>query len=122
MFAGSAGGSSLGANHPVHSGPCSGSLATTTCHLVHGSRRQSEPPPKADGGLLLDTVGAVLEGGQLRPPPANLVAGTFYGAPTELSITVAEIDEPQQARSRAAGLVRDLIGGAVPTGNSTPSA
>ncbi|MFF1267925.1 hypothetical protein ACFVZE_19030 [Streptomyces anulatus] len=67
--------------------------------------------------MLLDIVNAVLEAGQFRPHPAILVAGAFYGALTELSITITAIDEPQQTRSQAAELVRDLIGGVV-TGNS----
>ncbi|MFA3873081.1 TetR/AcrR family transcriptional regulator [Streptomyces sp. MMCC 100] len=73
------------------------------------------------GGLLLDVVNAVLEAGRFRPYPANLVAGAFYGALTELSIRIAEIDEPEQARSQAAELVRDLISG-VMNRNSAPSA
>ncbi|MCK7626081.1 TetR/AcrR family transcriptional regulator [Streptomyces sp. RS10V-4] len=73
------------------------------------------------GGLVLDVVNAALDAGRLRPHPANLVARAFYGALTELSITIAETDEPEQARAQAAGLVRDLIGGVV-TDAGPPSA
>ncbi|WP_037862908.1 TetR/AcrR family transcriptional regulator [Streptomyces sp. NRRL S-340] len=68
------------------------------------------------GGLVLDIVNAALEAGRLRPHPATLVARAFYGALTELSITITETDEPEQARTQAAALVRDLIGGVVTDG------
>ncbi|MCT7350672.1 TetR/AcrR family transcriptional regulator [Streptomyces sp. 15-116A] len=68
------------------------------------------------GGLVLDIVDAALAAGRLRPHPANLVARAFYGALTELSITITETDEPEQARTQAAALVRDLIGGVVTDG------
>ncbi|MGW6536091.1 TetR/AcrR family transcriptional regulator [Streptomyces sp. NPDC055051] len=73
------------------------------------------------GGLVLDVVNAALDAGRLRPHPANFVARAFYGALTELSLTVAETDEPEQARVQAAALVRDLIGGVV-TDGGTPTA
>ncbi|MER5783795.1 TetR/AcrR family transcriptional regulator [Streptomyces mobaraensis] len=73
------------------------------------------------GGLALDIVNAALDAGRLRPHPAGLVARAFYGALTELSITIAETDEPEQARAQATALVRDLIGGVV-TDGGPPSA
>ncbi|MBL1086478.1 TetR/AcrR family transcriptional regulator [Streptomyces actinomycinicus] len=73
------------------------------------------------GGLVLDVVNAALDAGRLRPHPADLVARAFYGALTELSITITETDEPEQARTQAAALVRDLIGGVV-TDSVPPSA
>ncbi|GAA5074547.1 TetR/AcrR family transcriptional regulator [Streptomyces similanensis] len=73
------------------------------------------------GGLVLDVVNAALDAGRLRPHPAALVARAFYGALTELSITIAEADEPEQTRTQAAELVRDLIAGVVTDGGPPPA-
>ncbi|MEU2235055.1 TetR/AcrR family transcriptional regulator [Streptomyces vietnamensis] len=73
------------------------------------------------GGLVLDIVNAALDAGRLRPHPATLVARAFYGALTELSITITEADEPEQTRAQAAELVRDLIGGVVTDGGPPPA-
>ncbi|MDT7845617.1 hypothetical protein [Streptomyces justiciae] len=73
------------------------------------------------GGLVLDIVIAALDVGRLRPHPAVLVARAFYGALTELSITITEADEPEQTRAQAAELVRDLIGGVVTDGGPPPA-
>ncbi|QQC87249.1 TetR/AcrR family transcriptional regulator [Streptomyces alfalfae] len=68
------------------------------------------------GGIVLDIVNAALDAGRMRPHPAALVARAFYGALTELSITITEADEPEKARAQAAELVRDLIAGVVSDG------
>ncbi|MGW6536707.1 TetR/AcrR family transcriptional regulator [Streptomyces sp. NPDC055051] len=73
------------------------------------------------GGLVLDIVNVALDAGHLRPHPAALVARAFYGALTELSITITEADEPEQTRTQAAELVRDLIGGVVTDGGPPPA-
>lgn len=73
------------------------------------------------GGLVLDIVQVALDAGRLRPHPAQLVARAFYGALTELSITITEADEPELARTQAAALVRDLIGGVVTEGGPRPA-
>ncbi|MEU6107312.1 TetR/AcrR family transcriptional regulator [Streptomyces albidoflavus] len=73
------------------------------------------------GGLVLDIVNAALHAGLLRPHPAALVARAFYGALTELSITITEADEPERTRAQAAELVRDLIGGVVTDGGPPPA-
>ncbi|MFI8916495.1 TetR/AcrR family transcriptional regulator [Streptomyces sp. NPDC053513] len=86
-----------------------------------GWQRWRELDHRYLGGLVLEVVNAALDAGRLRPHPAHLVARAFYGALTELSLTVAETDEPEQARSQAAALVRDLIGGVV-TDGGTPLA
>ncbi|MGW4723903.1 TetR/AcrR family transcriptional regulator [Streptomyces sp. NPDC004291] len=73
------------------------------------------------GGLVLDIVNAALDAGRLRSHPAALVARAFYGALTELSITITEADEPERTRAQAAELVRDLIGGVVTDGGPPPA-
>lgn len=73
------------------------------------------------GSLVLDIVNAALDAGRLRPHPADLIARAFYGALTELSVTITETDEPEQSRAQAAALVRDLIGGVVTGGGPPPA-
>ncbi|MFE6856100.1 TetR/AcrR family transcriptional regulator [Streptomyces sp. NPDC057674] len=63
------------------------------------------------GGVLLGIVEAALEAGRMRPHPAALIAGAFYGALVELAFMIAESDDPGQARDQAVSLVADLIGG-----------
>ncbi|MBL1091738.1 MULTISPECIES: TetR/AcrR family transcriptional regulator [Streptomyces] len=63
------------------------------------------------GGLVLDIVQTALDAGRIRPHPAELIARAFYGALTELSLAIAETDNPDQARTQAADLVRDLVDG-----------
>ena len=53
----------------------------------------------------------LLDAGLIRPYPVNLIAGAFYGALTELSLTITETDDPEQARIQATQLVHDLFGG-----------
>ncbi|MFE5483838.1 TetR/AcrR family transcriptional regulator [Streptomyces sp. NPDC056527] len=72
------------------------------------------------GGLLLGIVDAALAAGRVRSYPAELIAGAFYGALTELALTIAESDDPEQARSQAANLVADLVGGLATGGGSAP--
>jgi len=62
-------------------------------------------------GLVVDAVQAMLDAKLIQPHPAELIASAFYGALTELSLTVAEADDPEYARAQAASLVHDLFGG-----------
>ncbi|MGP3954136.1 TetR/AcrR family transcriptional regulator [Streptomyces sp. 7N604] len=89
--------------------------------IALGWQRWRELDQRHLGGLALDIVNTALDAGLVRPHPAELIARAFYGALTELSLTIAETDDPDQARSQAASLVRDLIGGLVINGSS-PSA
>lgn len=63
------------------------------------------------GGLVLDIVHTALDAGRIRPHPADMIARAFYGALTELSLAIAEADDPDRARTQAASLVRDLVDG-----------
>ncbi|MCF2129488.1 TetR/AcrR family transcriptional regulator [Strepomyces sp. STD 3.1] len=72
------------------------------------------------GGVLVGIVEAALAAGRIRPYPAGLIAGAFYGALTELALTIAESDNPEQARDQAASLVADLVGG-LALGGGSPS-
>ncbi|RAV07276.1 TetR/AcrR family transcriptional regulator [Mycolicibacterium sp. GF69] len=63
------------------------------------------------GGLLLGAVRNLLDARMIRPHPAELIAAAFYGALTELPLTVAAADDPAAAREQAASLVHDLVHG-----------
>lgn len=63
------------------------------------------------GGLIFDAVQTLLDAALIQPYPAELIAGAFYGALGELSLTIAEADDPHQVRSQATRLVHDLLGG-----------
>lgn len=79
--------------------------------IALGWRRWRELDQKHLGGLVNDTVQALLDTARIRPHPAGLLAAALYGALTELAMVVAETDDPDQARAQAAELVRDLIDG-----------
>ncbi|MFE5285281.1 TetR/AcrR family transcriptional regulator [Nocardia sp. NPDC056611] len=76
-----------------------------------GWQRWRELDQRHLGSLIVQAVRNLLEAGLIRPHPAELIAGAFYGALTELSLLITESDDPHQARSRAEALVHDLLGG-----------
>lgn len=63
------------------------------------------------GRILLETITDLLARTPMRPYPAELIAGAFYGALNELALTVAESADPHDAQVQARGLLRDLLGG-----------
>jgi len=78
--------------------------------IALGWQRWRELDQRHLGGLVLDAVQTLLDARAIRPYPAELIARAFYGALTELSLTIAETgDSP----SEAARLVHDLLGGLV---------
>ncbi|BDM69724.1 TetR family transcriptional regulator [Streptomyces nigrescens] len=79
--------------------------------IALGWQRWRELDQRHLGGLVLDIVNAALDAGRIRPHPAELIARAFYGTLTELSLAIAEADSPDQARTQAADLVRDLVDG-----------
>ncbi|MFE6068619.1 TetR/AcrR family transcriptional regulator [Streptomyces sp. NPDC056525] len=79
--------------------------------IALGWARWRELDQRHLGGMLLGIVDAALAAGRVRSYPADLIAGAFYGALTELALTISESDDPEQARGQAASLVADLVGG-----------
>lgn len=61
------------------------------------------------GVLVLDAVRDMLATARIKPYPAELIAGAFYGALTELALTVAESDDADEAREQARLLTRDMF-------------
>ncbi|MFV6025838.1 TetR/AcrR family transcriptional regulator [Streptomyces sp. NPDC056264] len=79
--------------------------------IALGWARWRELDQRHLGGMLLGIVDTALAAGRVRTYPAELIAGAFYGALTELALTISESDDPEQARGQAASLVADLVGG-----------
>ncbi|WP_237761642.1 TetR/AcrR family transcriptional regulator [Mycobacterium kyorinense] len=79
--------------------------------IALGWQRWRELDQRHLGGLVLDAVRALLDAKLIQPHPAELTASAFYGALTELSLTIAEADDPENARIQAASLLRALFGG-----------
>ncbi|WP_067714042.1 TetR/AcrR family transcriptional regulator [Nocardia yamanashiensis] len=76
-----------------------------------GWQRWRELDQRHLGGLIVEAVRNLLQARLIRPHPAELVAGAFYGALTELALLITENDDPEQTRARAESLVHDLLGG-----------
>ncbi|MET9025701.1 TetR/AcrR family transcriptional regulator [Nocardia sp. NPDC004168] len=76
-----------------------------------GWQRWRELDQRHLGGLVVEAVQNLLDAALIRPYPAALLASAFYGALTELSLTIAETDDRQRAHEQAASLVHDLLAG-----------
>ncbi|MFF0492129.1 hypothetical protein ACFYTQ_24125 [Nocardia sp. NPDC004068] len=62
-------------------------------------------------GLVVEEARNLLESGALQPHPPELLASAFYGALTEMSLTIAEADDAEAGRAQAAALARALLRG-----------
>lgn len=89
--------------------------------IALGWQRWRELDQRHLGGLVLDIVNTARDAGLIRPHPTDLIARAFYGAFTELSLTISESDDPDHARDQAVSLARDLIGGLM-VNSQSPSA
>ncbi|WP_039796865.1 TetR/AcrR family transcriptional regulator [Nocardia araoensis] len=76
-----------------------------------GWQRWRELDQRHLGGLVVEAVRNLLDAALIRPYPATLLASAFYGALTELSLTIAETHDRQRAHEQAASLVHDLLEG-----------
>ncbi|WP_253815291.1 TetR/AcrR family transcriptional regulator [Nocardia amikacinitolerans] len=76
--------------------------------IALGWQRWRELDRQHLGGLVLDAVRTLLADQLIKPYPAELLASALYGALTELSLTLSEVDD---GRPRATELMRDLIEG-----------
>ncbi|WP_280481845.1 TetR/AcrR family transcriptional regulator [Nocardia cyriacigeorgica] len=81
--------------------------------IALGWRRWREVDQRHLGGLVVEGARNLLESGRIQPHPPELIASAFYGALTEMSLTIAESDDPSDGRARAAELARALLNGLI---------
>ncbi|MEU2255012.1 TetR/AcrR family transcriptional regulator [Nocardia xishanensis] len=79
--------------------------------IALGWRRWRELDQRHLSGLVVDAARNLLDAGIIQAYPPELVAGAFYGALTEMSLTIAETGDSQQSRAQAAALTRDFLSG-----------
>ena len=63
------------------------------------------------GGILLDTVQAMVDAALIKPHPPELITSALYGALTDLALTIAVADDPGAAQAQAGALAHDLLEG-----------
>ncbi|WP_431954912.1 TetR/AcrR family transcriptional regulator [Nocardia lijiangensis] len=76
--------------------------------IALGWQRWRELDRQHLGGLVVDAARTLLADELIKPYPAELLASALYGALTELSLTLTEVEG---GRPQAADLMRDLLGG-----------
>ncbi|MGV9675536.1 TetR/AcrR family transcriptional regulator [Nocardia sp. NPDC003482] len=79
--------------------------------IALGWRRWREVDQRHLSGLVVEEARNLLESGALQPHPPELLASAFYGALTEMSLTIAEADDAEAGRAQAAALARALLRG-----------
>ncbi len=81
--------------------------------IALGWRRWREIDQHHLSGLVVEAAQHLLDAGQIQPYPPELLARAFYGALTEMSLTIAESDDLALSRARAAELARAMLGGLI---------
>ncbi|MFF0457993.1 TetR/AcrR family transcriptional regulator [Nocardia africana] len=81
--------------------------------IALGWRRWREVDQRHLSGLVVEGAQRLLDAGRIQPHPPELLASAFYGALTEMSLTIAESDDLTLGRARAAELARALLGGLI---------
>lgn len=77
--------------------------------IALGWRRWRELDQRYLGTLLTDGLSALLgESGRKR---LGLASAAFYGALTELALSIADADDPEQAREQAVQLIGGMLNG-----------
>ncbi len=77
--------------------------------IALGWRRWRELDQRYLGTLLTDGLSALLgESGRKR---LGLASAAFYGALTELALSIADADDPEQARKQAVQLIGGMLNG-----------
>ncbi|MFB7874076.1 TetR/AcrR family transcriptional regulator [Nocardia sp. NPDC056064] len=79
--------------------------------IALGWRRWREVDQRHLGSLVVEGARRVLESGEVQPHPPELLASAFYGALTEMSLTIAEAEDTATGRTQAAALARALLRG-----------
>jgi AcrR family transcriptional regulator len=81
--------------------------------IALGWRRWREIDQRHLSGLVFEGAQRLLDAGGIQPHPPELLASAFYGALTEMSLTIAESDDLTRSRARAAELARALLSGLI---------
>ncbi|WP_159843888.1 TetR/AcrR family transcriptional regulator [Nocardia sp. CY41] len=79
--------------------------------IALGWRRWREVDQRHLSSLVLEGARDLLDAGLIQPHPPELLASAFYGALTEMSLTIAESDDIEKGRAEAAALARALLSG-----------
>ncbi|MGW4325083.1 TetR/AcrR family transcriptional regulator [Nocardia sp. NPDC004573] len=79
--------------------------------IALGWRRWREVDQRHLSSLVLEAARDLLDAGLIQPHPPALLASAFYGALTEMSLTIAESDDTEKGRAEAAALARALLSG-----------
>ncbi|WP_211328617.1 TetR/AcrR family transcriptional regulator [Thermomonospora umbrina] len=82
--------------------------------IALGWRRWRELDQRHLGGLLTAGTKALVDAGLIQEHPAEMIAAAIYGGLTELSLIMAEADDPATARRDAGRLARNLLTGLAP--------
>ncbi|QKW32891.1 TetR/AcrR family transcriptional regulator [Actinomadura sp. NAK00032] len=77
--------------------------------LALGWRRWRELDQRHLGTLLTDGLSALL--GESGRHQVGLASAAFYGALTELALSIADADDPEQAREQAVQLIGGMLNG-----------
>ncbi|WP_063051332.1 TetR/AcrR family transcriptional regulator [Nocardia arthritidis] len=87
--------------------------------IALGWRRWRELDQRHLSGLVVEAAHNLLDADRIQPHPPELLASAFYGALTEMSLSIAESDDLTHGRARAVELARALLNGLVTpeTGN-----
>lgn len=78
--------------------------------IALGWQRWREIDQRHFNGLLVEVARHLLDAGHIQPFPPELLASAFYGTLTEMSLTIAESDDPTLSRAQAAELARAMLG------------
>jgi len=81
--------------------------------IALGWRRWREIDQRHLSGLVVEGAQRLLDAGGIQAHPPELLASAFYGALTEMSLTIAESDDLTRSRARAAELARALLSGLI---------
>ncbi|GAC68425.1 putative TetR family transcriptional regulator [Gordonia soli NBRC 108243] len=65
------------------------------------------------GDVVVSSVQALIGDGIIAPYPPELLVSVYYGALTELSMTIADSEDRDRARVDAMEIIRKMIGGLI---------
>ncbi|POM25005.1 hypothetical protein BTM25_36460 [Actinomadura rubteroloni] len=79
--------------------------------IALGWRQWREIDQRHLGEPLTSGLQSLIDAGLLQDHPAELLAAAVYGSLTEISLRIADADDPAAARRQAGRLARSLLAG-----------